>query len=93
MSSRSGGDPIPPRSSVDCERLPGLSRRQTLVCARNVELMGSVRQGALAALEECREQFGATRWGCGTMDGLKAFGKLSAELGECLCVFVLLLIF
>ena len=66
VAAVSSGDPTPPlRSPGDCERLAGLSRRQALVCARNLELMVAVRQGAGAALEECKHQFRETRWGCG----------------------------
>ncbi|UYV82140.1 WNT4, partial [Cordylochernes scorpioides] len=48
----------------NCEKLPGLTRRQVKVCRRNSEIMDSVRLGALRALRECQWQFRSHRWNC-----------------------------
>ncbi|KAK3782113.1 hypothetical protein RRG08_052377 [Elysia crispata] len=60
----------------NCENLSGLVKRQRRICRRNVELMDSVRVGALMAIDECQAQFKYRRWNCSTENNLKLFGNV-----------------
>ncbi|KAK3782114.1 hypothetical protein RRG08_052378 [Elysia crispata] len=65
----------------NCENLSGLVKRQRRICRRNVELMDSVRVGALMAIDECQAQFKYRRWNCSTENNLKLFGNVILKQG------------
>ncbi|GFO25228.1 protein wnt [Plakobranchus ocellatus] len=60
----------------NCEKLSGLVKRQRRICRSNIELMDSVRVGALMAIEECQSQFKYRRWNCSTENTAKLFGNV-----------------
>ncbi|CAB3404590.1 unnamed protein product [Caenorhabditis bovis] len=51
-----------------CKSLKGLTRRQMRFCKKNIDLMDSIRGGALAAHAECQYQFHKRRWNCTLID-------------------------
>ncbi|XP_070206980.1 protein Wnt-4-like [Littorina saxatilis] len=59
-----------------CDRLAGLVKRQKRLCRRNVELMDSVKTGALMSIDECQAQFQNRRWNCSTTDSNRLFGRV-----------------
>ncbi|RUS80293.1 hypothetical protein EGW08_011931, partial [Elysia chlorotica] len=71
-----------------CENLSGLVKRQRRICRRNVELMDSVRVGALMAIDECQAQFKYRRWNCSTENNLKLFGNVILKQGTREAAFV-----
>lgn len=64
-----------------CQTLVGLVKRQRRLCRRNVELMDSVKTGALMAIEECQAQFQNRRWNCSTTDSKNLFGRVILKQG------------
>ncbi|GFR83644.1 protein Wnt [Elysia marginata] len=66
----------------NCEDLSGLVKRQRRICRRNIELMDSVRVGALMAIDECQAQFKYRRWNCSTENNLKLFGNVILKQGQ-----------
>ena len=67
-----------------CDTLAGLVKRQRRLCRRNVELMDSVKTGALMAIEECQAQFQNRRWNCSTTDSNRLFGRVILKQGKVL---------
>ena len=65
-----------------CDTLAGLVKRQRRLCRRNVELMDSVKTGALMAIEECQAQFQNRRWNCSTTDSNRLFGRVILKQGK-----------
>ncbi|CAI5441912.1 unnamed protein product [Caenorhabditis angaria] len=53
-----------------CKSIKGLTRRQIRFCKKNIDLMESVKNGALAAHGECQFQFHKRRWNCTLIDPL-----------------------
>ncbi|CAG5129976.1 unnamed protein product, partial [Candidula unifasciata] len=72
----------------NCETLAGLVKRQRRLCRRNVELMDSVRVGAMMAIEECQSQFKYRRWNCSTESSSKLFGNVILKQGTREAAFV-----
>ena len=64
-----------------CDSLVGLVKRQKKICKKNVEVMYSVKVGALSAIEECSFQFRNRRWNCSTVNARSLFGNV-LKLGE-----------
>jgi wingless-type MMTV integration site family protein 4 len=56
-----------------------LTKKQKLICKRNIEVMDSVRIGADKAVRECQYQFMERRWNCSTIDKKRIFGKILNE--------------
>ncbi|CAI2347230.1 unnamed protein product [Caenorhabditis sp. 36 PRJEB53466] len=56
------------KPGTSCKSLKGLTRRQMRFCKKNIDLMDSVRTGALAAHAECQFQFHKRRWNCTLID-------------------------
>uniref|UniRef100_A0AAU7EB66 Protein Wnt n=1 Tax=Terebratalia transversa TaxID=34513 RepID=A0AAU7EB66_TERTR len=60
-----------------CNGLYGLVNRQKKICKKNVEMMGSVGQGANMSISECQYQFQFRRWNCSTVPHpLSMFGNI-----------------
>uniref|UniRef100_A0A1I7TG19 Protein Wnt n=2 Tax=Caenorhabditis tropicalis TaxID=1561998 RepID=A0A1I7TG19_9PELO len=56
------------KPGTSCKSLKGLTKRQIKFCKKNIDLMDSVRTGALAAHAECQFQFHKRRWNCTLID-------------------------
>ncbi|XP_041378276.1 protein Wnt-4-like isoform X2 [Gigantopelta aegis] len=76
------------QSADTCEALTGLVKRQRRLCKKNVELMDSVKVGALRAIEECQNQFANRRWNCSTSDTKRLFGNVILKQGTREAAFV-----
>ncbi|KAK3104883.1 hypothetical protein FSP39_012347 [Pinctada imbricata] len=59
-----------------CDSLVGLVKRQKKICKKNLEVMHSVKLGALNAIEECSFQFKNRRWNCSTVEARTIFGNV-----------------
>ncbi|CAL4092335.1 unnamed protein product, partial [Meganyctiphanes norvegica] len=54
-------------SRVHCENIPGLVRRQRVLCERYPDAMLAVTEGARLSVRECQRQFRNSRWNCSTI--------------------------
>ena len=63
-------------SRIHCENIPGLVRRQRILCERHPDLMTAVAEGALISVRECQRQFRNARWNCSTIPrDVSVFGR------------------
>ncbi|XP_076364936.1 protein Wnt-4-like [Tachypleus tridentatus] len=60
---------------VEICNIKELSKKQSKICQKNLEIMNSVRLGAELAIQECQWQFRSRRWNCST-GGKRVFGKI-----------------
>ncbi|KAK7065852.1 Protein Wnt-2b [Halocaridina rubra] len=51
---------------VHCENIPGLVRRQRVLCERHPDAMMAVTEGATLGVRQCQKQFQDSRWNCST---------------------------
>ncbi|KAB7505037.1 Protein Wnt-2b, partial [Armadillidium nasatum] len=54
----------PSSAKVICNNIPGLVRRQRVLCERNTDLMLAVAEGASLGIKECQFQFRNAKWNC-----------------------------
>ena len=73
-------------ASIICNRIPGLSPRQRILCQGHPDAMVAAGEGAKLALGECRHQFRDQRWNCSVVqtasNSLHAPGGSYLSLGH-----------
>ncbi|XP_045118048.1 protein Wnt-2b-A-like isoform X2 [Portunus trituberculatus] len=52
---------------VHCKNIPGLVRRQRVLCNRHPDAMMAVTEGAVQGVRHCQKQFQDARWNCSTI--------------------------
>ncbi|XP_063591135.1 protein Wnt-2b-like [Penaeus indicus] len=52
---------------IHCENIPGLVRRQRVLCERHPDAMLAVTEGATMGVQHCQKQFQDSRWNCSTI--------------------------
>ncbi|XP_054159237.1 protein Wnt-4-like [Oppia nitens] len=63
-----------------CDTIFGLTRKQRHICRKNIEVMDSVKIGALRAVTECQHQFRERRWNCSSLETNRLFTKIPKEV-------------
>ncbi|KAK4316207.1 hypothetical protein Pmani_012612 [Petrolisthes manimaculis] len=52
---------------IHCKNIPGLVRRQRVLCRRHPDAMVAVSEGAVQGVRHCQKQFHHARWNCSTI--------------------------
>uniref|UniRef100_T1ITD0 Protein Wnt n=1 Tax=Strigamia maritima TaxID=126957 RepID=T1ITD0_STRMM len=74
---------------IVCDNIPGLVRRQRILCQRHPNAMLSVSEGARIGISECQYQFRHHRWNCSTLErDASVFGKVLLKIGSREAAFV-----
>uniref|UniRef100_A0A915EKN9 Protein Wnt n=1 Tax=Ditylenchus dipsaci TaxID=166011 RepID=A0A915EKN9_9BILA len=68
-----------------CNAMPGLSRKQRMLCFNNLPATKALHKGLREAVEECRSQFANEKWNCSTAG---AFGAAPLKVGSKESAFV-----
>lgn len=74
---------------VHCENVPGLVRRQRVLCRRHPDAMVAVTEGAVQGVRHCQKQFHHARWNCSTIPrDVSVFGRHVVRTGTRESAFV-----
>ncbi|XP_042234685.1 protein Wnt-2b-A-like [Homarus americanus] len=74
---------------IHCENIPGLVRRQRVLCKRHPDAMLAVTEGAIQGVRHCQKQFHHSRWNCSTIPrDASVFGRHVLRTGTRESAFV-----
>lgn len=59
-----------------CNKIPGLTYKQRMLCAAKPDAMVAISNGAKLGLAECQEQFKYHRWNCTAIGSRNGFGHV-----------------